>query len=238
VVGSDEEPLEAQLRELDRQRGAGEVSELAYNLRRNQLLAQTERARAAVAGPVGASPFAASAVPATTLALESAPPLLPLASERDGVLVAAQVLAVIQGLLGAVEASSLIRAEVQFNNAASAVGPVGSVPSAIYQALQGLSGGTTSLGFGFGVLVVALLVVITGIRAGHGVERTLLVIWQTVALVVTLLAVAGPQDFGSFTTFVFYASGYPLVELGVVLASQGFIICAMVIHTAAPRAFY
>jgi hypothetical protein len=237
VVGSDEEPLEAQLRELDRQRGAGEVSEIAYNLRRNQLLAQTERARAAAAGPVGASPFAASAVPATTLALESAP-LLPLASERDGVLVAAQVLAVIQGLLGAVEASSLIRAEVQFNNAASAVGPVGSVPSAIYQALQGLSGGTTSLGFGFGALVVALLVVITGIRAGHGVERTLLVIWQTVALVVTLLAVAGPQDFGSFTTFVFYASGYPLVELGVVLASQGFIICAMVIHTAAPRAFY
>jgi hypothetical protein len=64
MPGQQEGATDAQLRELDRQRIAGEITDIGYHLQRNRLLIQAgQQARGAVAGQPVVSSSSPSAAP-------------------------------------------------------------------------------------------------------------------------------------------------------------------------------
>jgi hypothetical protein len=69
MPGQQEGATDAQLRELERQRAAGEITEIGYHLQRNRLIIQEEQqARGAVAGqPVASSYSSSQAAPSRQL---------------------------------------------------------------------------------------------------------------------------------------------------------------------------
>jgi hypothetical protein len=244
MPGQQEGATDAQLHELERQRVAGEITEIGYHLQRNRLIIQEEQqARGAVAGQLVASSSSPSAAPPSRqpppfpqpyLAhqLQGLPPQpyrygpdAPFGLQRSTILLAVQGLVIIQGVLALITAINVFRLAVAIDSITSVITLPGSTGSAVPI-------------FGVGVLIVAFLLIIAGIRVGHpsSSARLLLAIWEIAAFLITLLFVAGGQDLGWLTVFLLLTGGFPLVDIGIVLAVEALVILGLVIHPAAYRA--
>jgi hypothetical protein len=134
-------------------------------------------------------------------------------------------LVIIQGVLALITAINVIRLAVAIDSITSVITLPGSTGSAVPI-------------FGAGVLIVAFLLIIAGIRVGHpsSSARLLLAIWEIAAFLITLLFVAGGQELGWLTVFLLLTGGFPLVDIGIVLAVEALVILGLVIHPAAYRA--
>jgi hypothetical protein len=151
----------------------------------------------------------------------------PLSFERNGMLVLAQLLAIVQGILALVTGINIIRADVFFNN----LSPGFLVPGAV----NGIV-----VTWGVSVLIIAILLIIGGIRTGHPsqVARWLLAVWEIVAFLTILATLAGGGlGLGFLTLFAAAAGGVGFAPVFVVLAIQALIIYGLVIHPATNRAF-
>lgn len=154
--------------------------------------------------------------------------LPPLPFQRNGMLVLAQLLAIVQGILGLVTGVNLIRADLFFNN----LSPGFPVPGAV----DGIF-----VTWGVAVLVIASLVIVAAIRAGHPsqIARWFLAIWEIIAFLTILAALTGNGLGLGFLTLLVVAAagGAGLAPLLVVLAVQVLIIYGLVLHPATNQAF-
>jgi hypothetical protein len=154
--------------------------------------------------------------------------LAPLPFQRNGMLVLAQLLAIVQGILGLITGVNLIRADVFFNN----LSPGFPVPGAV----NGIF-----ITWGVAVLIIASLVIAAAIRAGHPsqIARWFLAIWEIIAFLTILAALTGNGLGLGFLTLLVVAAagGAGLAPLLVVLGIQALIIYGLVMHPATNQAF-
>lgn len=151
-----------------------------------------------------------------------------MAFQRNGMLVLAQLLAVVQGLLALVAGVDIIRLDIGS----------GSVFSG-FDALGGVNGEIVTSGVL--VLIIGTVVVIAGILSGRGSQlaRWLLAGWEIIAGLTILAALTGyGLSLGLVPLLVVGgASGVVFAPLYGVLIVQAFIIYGLVIHPATRQAF-
>jgi hypothetical protein len=90
------------------------------------------------------------------------------------------------------------------------------------------------------VLIIAILVIIAGIRAGHPSEvaRWLLAVWEIVAFLTILAALSGGGlGLGFLTLLAAAAGGVGFAPVYVVLVIEALIVYGLVIHPATNQAF-
>jgi hypothetical protein len=142
-------------------------------------------------------------------------------------LVLAQLLAIVQGILALITGINIIRADAFFNNLPSTF-PVAGTLNGIF------------LTWGVAVVIVAIMVIAAGLRAGHPSQlaRWFLAVWEIIAFL-TVLAVltGGALGLGFLILLVAAAGGVGYAPIFVVLAIQALIIYGLVIHPATNQAF-
>jgi hypothetical protein len=209
VEGSDDEPLEAQLRELERQRAARELTDIGYKLRRNELIVRAERESAkAVAAPAASM---SSPVPSLWQ-------VAPVA-----VLRATQGLVVFQGLLVVITAAVGIHFGLIIGNVQTTISGRGPEPNLTDAAAV--------------LAVAAVLLVIAGLvlkrRASEA--RWWIAAWELATLVITLLFLVGGRYLGGVTILALAAGGTAILDVWVVIAIESLILVGLVLHLRAPR---
>jgi hypothetical protein len=151
-----------------------------------------------------------------------------MAFQRNGMLVLAQLLAVVQGLLALVAGVDIIRLDIGFGSVFSGFPALGGVNRAIVRS-------------GVVVLVIGALVVVAAILSGRGSQlaRWLLAGWEFIAGLTILTALTGHGlSLGLVPLLaVAGASSVVFAPLSGVLTVQAFIIYGLVIHPATRQAF-
>jgi len=156
------------------------------------------------------------------------PKLAPVAFQRNGMLLLAQILAIVQGLLALVAGVDVIRLDIGLGGLFTGFTAFGGVDGQI-------------IASGVVVLIIGTLVVTAAILSGRGSQlaRWLLAGWQFIAGLTILAALTGyGLSLGLVPLLVVGgASGVVFAPLYGVLLVQAFIIYGLVIHPATNQAF-